>query len=1170
MSENPVPAPDALKIPERLQFKKGLIGLQSRLLLGGQALNPDHDMPDLDENSLSVSLVVREQTTYKYLSTASTRERKDYWRGQNVQGFEAQKKLWLEQTTSAFQTSKEYFNNAGWDKFFEKIGINSQQFTINDAENLYSTYFQGDNKASQVQTFISKVVQAYADGQNIDYEKLKQDLPAIKWIAKIFGGTSSEVLTQLIDAEVKVQKTDLRQAFITQVNEKTQVETQEKSKINRLTDEEKRLLTFVWNGRTGEITTSKTQQKENRTKTKEDETKKEIIEISADDPESIKRGAEAFIQQLRNSDEITDVGAFINRWLVPNPRGLMDQNAVFNAAERYNLPMAILNGQGQRMWHQTFLLKAPTKDVNGKWRLITYDPYKGKTELIADEFDEAHNPFVHAHKQADGVYRGLNLNIKIDRKEWEIKTNPKLIEKICSGESYDLIQDLPDNAFPVLQKPHDNINCVGYSLYMGLLCNGFRSDLKPEEIEGLKKFEQDFGIRIKPRREYKETPDADWEKLKDNPSWFTTKELWENASQIRDIAANSEVIKNGLPVYYPGSGRDIAYSLAFTNADKFVFTDYVYINEDGSLRNDYLPDETIQKIGGKIISDETEGILGKGGKRVVKFDWGGRERTVVMYAEDATKFTPQEIENGNAFTIIKAPTPFGRTQDSDSVPGNIWAVESHGNILKQLALGGFIHWVPTQYLNQDIIGFKNLIKPKKSDDPLYPYKNGYPLYQKVTNEPNVEKLMKIDDSLAITQYLRDGGYTLSINDQTLGFYEDRLKELRQKFDGLPLAKQKEVIPILNKFLRSKTITEEQKKNLRQFGRGYGLDDEVKMKEYWEKTIAIAESIFPEFKDEVDMENVIAGRGFEEIQRVGYEKYRRALNNISYAQMIEYQMAEINRLKAETGDPSPIEKDEVVRLNKEALDRVEKLRKEMPQEYGADKKLPFVCRDATEVEKLQIGGLTEETKKERPITRVYFYVHNRHAPEAYLSLFEELKNEDVWAYTTLALYYGALQESPESHYNNNNIIIYNRGKDPKAMKKIAAAVERAKEKHPEYWITNPQEKAKVRSNLMVHFNIPLDESTGLVEMPSIVSYDSNDLPKMGAEIMGTQFYGKHFEKDPATGQFVSINTFKDGIEPLYKKMRRFTPSRTETFQNVDTLSKPLRRKHMPGLLFEETK
>lgn len=185
----------------------------------------------------------------------------------------------------------------------------------------------------------------------------------------------------------------------------------------------------------------------------------------------------------------------------------------------------------------------------------------------------------------------------------------------------------------------------------------------------------------------------------DTPETETAREnWWRNVCKIREIVSSSDVVRNGLPMYYPGSGGDILKPLALTDCEKYIFVDYCYINGEGSLApRKELPDPRIERIGGQIIDIQTEGVLGQGGKRIVTFNWGDKKRQIVMYAEDATMFTPPEIANGFAFTMVDAPTAFTRGNRDDK-PNFLGSPEYAEKIYQQLAKGGFILWVLEDFI----------------------------------------------------------------------------------------------------------------------------------------------------------------------------------------------------------------------------------------------------------------------------------------------------------------------------------------------------------------------------------------------------------------------------------------------------------------------------------------
>lgn len=194
---------------------------------------------------------------------------------------------------------------------------------------------------------------------------------------------------------------------------------------------------------------------------------------------------------------------------------------------------------------------------------------------------------------------------------------------------------------------------------------------------------------------------------------------WQNLMETRSVVANSEVVKQNLPVYYPGSGRDITRALGFTDATNFVFVDYSYA-KNGVAQISCMPDYAITSLGGKIVSDKTEGILGEEGRRIVEFEWNGKIRTIVLYSEDITKFRPPEISRGTSMTLLIG---VGGEPDSPTDTSKF-----QKDILESVAPGGFICMVPPSPVNNEELKFTKILSPELDVEgrPC-----GYPLYQKI-------------------------------------------------------------------------------------------------------------------------------------------------------------------------------------------------------------------------------------------------------------------------------------------------------------------------------------------------------------------------------------------------------------------------------------------------------
>ncbi len=230
-------------------YTKGLVGLQARLLLGGEALNPQNtSIQQVTETQLE-SRDLREQTTYKLLEKASKGERQGYWQGREENNFEEQKKAWVRSTAELIGGNSDYFHNSNkgkdWSAFFSKLGINTNGFNQGSAEALYNKYFTGVGKGEPVRYYVAEVVGQFVSNEGqVDYQGLEQNLEAITWLANIFGATSSEVISQLIDAEIKALNGAKKTELVSEVNK--DVGSAGVLRINKLERKEEELLEFLW------------------------------------------------------------------------------------------------------------------------------------------------------------------------------------------------------------------------------------------------------------------------------------------------------------------------------------------------------------------------------------------------------------------------------------------------------------------------------------------------------------------------------------------------------------------------------------------------------------------------------------------------------------------------------------------------------------------------------------------------------------------------------------------------------------------------------------------------------------------------------------------------------------------------------------------------------------
>lgn len=242
----PAPQQEILLSRERMLSPSPMVGLHTRMLLGGDAINPvKRDLPSVTKEQLGTF----EQRDYSVFERASKSERSSHWQGKEGNDLEQQKRAWIESTVRTFQNAKEFFihdpKGQQWSEVFARLGVDTDNFTAVHASALYRRYFE-QHKDTAVKQFVSDVVAVYQTGAGIDLQRLMQDLPAVEWLAHIFGNTSSEVIRELVDAEIQLQTQPDR--LIAQANEKQVVSGQEMLRINNLNDNEVRLLRFLAEG----------------------------------------------------------------------------------------------------------------------------------------------------------------------------------------------------------------------------------------------------------------------------------------------------------------------------------------------------------------------------------------------------------------------------------------------------------------------------------------------------------------------------------------------------------------------------------------------------------------------------------------------------------------------------------------------------------------------------------------------------------------------------------------------------------------------------------------------------------------------------------------------------------------------------------------------------------
>lgn len=261
---------------------------------------------------------------------------------------------------------------------------------------------------------------------------------------------------------------------------------------------------------------------------------------------------------------------------------------------------------------------------------------------------------------------------------------------------------------------------------------------------------------------------------------------WAQALKAREIV-RPFLDSTGLPVYYPGAGDNIASTLAFTDtANDIALVDYVYVNAKGEVDPAFNFHHKIKEMGGAVLSDTYEGKFGEGGKRVIIFECAGRTRKMILYAEDATKFTPIEIQNGIGFAIMFLPTR-GQREGSQELPGDLKNFEYLAHLYRSIVVGGFVHWSPVRMLAAQAVGFREILpQPEGEDLPLS-------LYEKFADvEENViTTVLSMNVQVEWVDTILQGAYGFSTDN--LADFETYLTSARAIFSSLPPTTQKELL-----------------------------------------------------------------------------------------------------------------------------------------------------------------------------------------------------------------------------------------------------------------------------------------------------------------------------------------------------------------------------------------
>lgn len=460
---------DGKEVPaakETFSTTKQTVALQTRLLLGGEALNPDKlDLKKVsDENLRDIS-----NQTFDILSIASTNERSQYWQEKSegdasLNSYETQMKSWVSDVV----------------KF-----VNQENFTEKEAMDMYNTYFIGEGKISAIDRYVISIVNELSQlkqsktGVNLD-EILEQGLPEIKKMANIFGGNSSEIIENLILARAKLTDPAKKQELIEQANEEKTVEGSPTLRLNWLNPDEERLLNWL-DSPILPISTEARQTKE---------TPDVDFTVSY---EQNRKAADQFIAVLRNPKHLKTDPNWPN-YLNHDYGFVFDKNnggTIANPellAVRYHLPFATYsNHLIPEVSHANLVIHGPFLDSqDNKWKITIYDPY---------QLDAREEILENVHNQQEALAK-ISYNKLWER---EFLQNNEDLSFTNDPELRSYYEVLTNAKLAPFQQ--DMINCYPYCFFVSSMLNALKPGQTNFKTHGIDQFLSDYHLKIKNRDE---------------------------------------------------------------------------------------------------------------------------------------------------------------------------------------------------------------------------------------------------------------------------------------------------------------------------------------------------------------------------------------------------------------------------------------------------------------------------------------------------------------------------------------------------------------------------------------------------------------------------------------------------------------------------------------------
>lgn len=347
--------------------------VQARMLLRDQSfLDPTKttEAPLLKNDTVAQFA----ERSYGLFEEASLRERRSLSNQAETHAIQYQR--WSEGVSTCFSAEVNKGKMDTLKPLLAKIGIVHPQMEKVDIQRLYDRYFNSTLSSSGIKAFVKDVLDTYKIEGKVDLAAIERDRESIQWMSELFGGTSSEMISQLIASEAKL----LADPHCFETLNKT---------IQAVTESEKKMMGFIYDKKIIE-TTRVVERGKLPIEAYEEEIKRAVLDENNDN---------IIISAGTGAGKTTKVPQYIYKILKPGervavtqPRRLPTESLAGRVAKEMGVTLGrevgYSHGKGRKVSKDTRLLFTVEKSLLIQ---LAEDPYLTKYNYVmVDEWHERH------------------------------------------------------------------------------------------------------------------------------------------------------------------------------------------------------------------------------------------------------------------------------------------------------------------------------------------------------------------------------------------------------------------------------------------------------------------------------------------------------------------------------------------------------------------------------------------------------------------------------------------------------------------------------------------------------------------------------------------------------------------------------------------------------------